>query len=482
MMKRVLALLLALALLAVSALSLAESAETAETEVEAAEELPKEEPTLLVTVNGTEINTDNYDLNYWIEYYLYMLSSSGYDTSSEALLAEVNAYSLENAVNFVILRQKAQEMGIGQMSEEERAQTEAEARASWEDILKSYETNYYGITDESSEDDRATARAGALSQLEVQGYTEEIYVQDSLVNAETNRVITDVRDEVTRDITVSDEDVQAHFDDLVREDQETFSNDIAQYEFQTRYYGQDTYYRPDGYRGVTHILLAVDEELLNAWKDLTARLEEQQESETTETTDADAESAEAEQTEGEESAEPTETPEPTPEPVTPEMVEAARQAILDSVQATVDEIMAKYASGTSFDDLIQEYGTDPGMQDEATRAEGYAIHPDSILYDADFVKGAIALENVGDVSEPIVSQFGVHILQYLRDIPGGAVELTDTLKEQIRETVLNELQQERFNSVLEQWVAESDLVYTEEGETWKIEPPTEDTEIEVPAE
>ena len=39
----------------------------------------------------------------------------------------------------------------------------------------------------------------------------------------------------------------------------------------------------------------------------------------------------------------------------------------------------------------------------------------------------MALEKVGDVSNPIVGQYGVHILQYLRDVPGGAVELTDEM-------------------------------------------------------
>ena len=53
------------------------------------------------------------------------------------------------------------------------------------------------------------------------------------------------------------------------------------------------------------------------------------------------------------------------------MVEAAKQAILDSVQATVDEIREKLNNGASFDDLIKEYGTDTGLQDDATRAQGY---------------------------------------------------------------------------------------------------------------
>ena len=95
--------------------------------------------------------------------------------------------------------------------------------------------------------------------------------------------------------------------------------------------------------------------------------------------------------------------------------------------------MGKLESGTPFVDLINEYGTDSGMKDEARLASGYPVHNDSILYDPAFQKAAMELEKIGDVSKPVVGQYGVHILQYLRDIPGGPVEFTDTIKAEIRE-------------------------------------------------
>ena len=106
------------------------------------------------------------------------------------------------------------------------------------------------------------------------------------------------------------------------------------------------YYVPSGYRGVSHILLDVDDTLMETYTNLLATYEEQQD-----------------QIEAGE--------EVTEELVTLEQVEAAKQAIIDSVQPTIDEINQKLADGVSFDELIQEYGTDPGMQDAATRAEGY---------------------------------------------------------------------------------------------------------------
>ena len=218
-------------------------------------------------------------------------------------------------------------------------------------------------------------------------------------------------------------------------------------------------------------------ELMNTWKDLSARLEEQKSAE-------DEEATAAEETPAED-AEPTAEPEPTEEPVTEEMVQAAKDAILDSVKATVDEIKAKLDAGATFEDLIKEYGKDPGMENDATRAAGYPVHNDSILYDPAFRDAAMALEKVGDISDPVVGQYGVHILQYLRDIPGGAAELTEEMKDEFRETILQEMISEAMHSAVDQWISESDIVYSEDGEAWKLPEADEDDAeeaAEAPAE
>ena len=117
----------------------------------------------------------------------------------------------------------------------------------------------------------------------------------------------------------------------------------------------------------------------------------------------------------------------------------------------------------SFDELIQEYGTDPGMQDAATRAEGYSVHMDSINWDAAFTAGAFTMDKVGDVSEPVVGSYGVHILQYVRDVPSGAVELDTDLKESLRAELLSSKQQETFNAAITKWMDEANIVYTDAG-------------------
>jgi parvulin-like peptidyl-prolyl isomerase len=113
------------------------------------------------------------------------------------------------------------------------------------------------------------------------------------------------------------------------------------------------------------------------------------------------------------------------------------------------------------------------------KANGYPVYAESVIYDPAFQKAAMELEKAGDVSGPVVSSFGVHILQYLKDIPEGAIELTDAMKEEIRES----LRTDTVNTVAQEWITkatdEADIVWTEAGGAWK---PAEETAAEETAE
>ena len=358
MIKRLLCVLMTLIMLTASVFALAEeAAPAAEAEETAAPvEVVSEEdaaPVLLVTVNGEEVKTDNLDLTRVIAYYQDYASQNGFDATDPSMLESIRQYSLDYTVHTIILRQKAAELGLNTVSDEERAAMEKDAKAEWEGIIETYVSQT--LTGDATDDDKAAARAEAESMLLNYGYDEATYTQeyvDNMIEADmTNRL----GDYLLDGKTVSEEEVQAYYDDLVKKDEEAYKDDIGTYEFYTRYYGQKSYYTPEGFRAVNHILLKVDDELMNTWKDLSARLEEQKSAAEAEATAPEA-TAETAGEEGSESpapeAEAEATPEPTPDPVTEDMVRAAEKAILDSVQATVDEIKAKLAEGVSFDELI----------------------------------------------------------------------------------------------------------------------------------
>ena len=441
MMKRIFAILLALAMLMSVSAVFAEAEEPA-AEPETAVEMTPVPDTLLVTVSGREIRESNEKLQSYLSNIL-----SGAENTDNDMLHIARMVSMSYMLQEAMLSEK-----LASIDPAEADAARQKAKEDWDNVVNQFMAQMAGITDASSEEDKTAARADALNYIETNyGFTEESFIEDQLYGVVYNMIIEELK--ASRDdLTATEDEIRAAYDDTVKEEMEILGNDAAMYEMYQNYYGYSFHYIPEGYRGITHILLEVDQELLDKWTDLSARLEESR--------------GEEESTGGTEDAE---APAETEAPVTEEMVEAARQAILDSKKDVLDEINAKLADGASFEELIAEFGTDTGMQNEANLKNGYSIHPDSVIYDKNFTQAAAALEKVGDISDPVVSQFGIHILYYLRDIPAGPLDMSDEEKESLRTEIETERISLAFSEYYDQWLAAADIVWTAEGESWKFD-------------
>ena len=496
-MKKLLSVILALAML----LSL--TAAFAEDAVPAAEEPAAEEPAvaaeaapvLLATVNGTEIYDNNSDLLDLVSYYAQMYEQYGMDASSEETQRVLKAQGLDWAVQAELYRQHAAAEGVGNFTDEQLAAFDKEARDEWNTVVEELMADNLGITEESAEDAKASARVQILSLLEMYyGYTEDSYAAEIVKDRVFSETVKALEEKHTEGIDVSEDEIIAHFNDIVEDDKESYEGNIFMYEYSTQYMGQSSYYVPEGYRGIIHILLKPDDELMKTYTDLSAAFEEQQEKETADEAADEAEPAEApvvEEPAAEEPAddEPAGTPAPAEEPkepVTQEQVDAARAAVFASVQPTVDEIIARFESGTPFADLVAEYGTDPGMKDPARLAEGYAVHKESVIWDPVFTEAAMSIDGIGGISEPVLGSNGVHILFYLRDIPAGAVDMTAEIRDTIRTDMLEEKKNDAMSTLMAQWKAEPGVQYTEAGQALMDAAAAEmaagDESAEVPAE
>ena len=484
-MKRLLSLMTALAMLLSVTAALAESpaaeapaaeaaaaveateapaAETVEAPAAEAAETPAQAaPVDLVTVNGKVINDQNAHMRAFMEYYQNMYAMYGMDWSDPQMQLMLRHAALEYAISTEIMFSKAAELGFDQFTDEELAGFEKDAR----DYIEEYIQSMIGqtVAEDASEEEKTNARAAVLADMQAQGYNEETYIADSVSNAKEQAVYDRLFNEFTKDVQVTDEEITAYFNDLVKEDMERAAADpagyVSAYENFLPYldypeylgYVTDTaYYVPEGYRAVNHILLKPETELLEKWKGLVATMEEQKQA---------AEEPE-EQTEGAD-AEATVAPEASEEPVTQEMVDAAEKEIWDSLQPKIDEIQKKLADGANFNDLIAEYGQDPGMSSEEARAKGYNVHANSVIWDPAFRAAAMSLKQVGDVSEPVLGSAGIHLVHYIGDVPAGAIEMTAELKDMFKETLLTERQEEAFSKAEEEWRNGAQIEYTEEG-------------------
>lgn len=355
-----------------------------------------EEDPVLFTFEGQEIHQS--EIVEMAEAYgqaLLISSTTAYDEAIEYMIA-----------NQLVPEAKAAELGLDQYTDEELEAIKAEAAEYFEAQLDAYVN---GLLPEGSEADKAQFRESLREYWAETGTTLEAAEENHIFNTTKSRLLE------TMEVEITEAEIQQVFEEQLAKDREYFQDNIAAYEYFTVYQGSDVWYTPEGYRGVLQILLYADEDLCDAY---------------TQAVDAG------------------------------EGVEEARQAILDSRQDEVDEIYEKLDAGAAFEDVMAEYSEDPSMDEELAQA-GYAVHPESSIWVKEFTQGAFSdeMQSVGDVSEPVVSKYGIHILYYLRDIPSGDVEFND----RIRESIVSYLTNKKRSEILDAWAEDYEVVYNQEA-------------------
>ena len=349
---------------------------------------------LLMTVDGVEVWFEDIS-NIAKQLYTY-----GYTNTMDDYIQALNYWLMSSVAAEVLAAPRAEEL-LGETYEELKAQYEEE----FDYYISEYAESLYEEGD--SDEAKAEKYQQALQEYASAGLERDSYTYRCLALDAMEMLLLDVIPDV------EEEDIQELFKTYVEVDKGYFEGQVAMYEMYTMMYGYTSYYIPEGYRSVLHILLQPDDALINAYKDASE-----------------------------------------------DEKEAARQALLDAVKDQLDEIYAALEDGARFEDLIVEYNEDPGMKNEQTLREGYPVHRDSLVYAQDFTDGAFSegMDKPGDVSSPIVSEFGVHVMYYLKDIPEGAVELTD----EIREELVSELQARARQDYLIEALKQCEIVYTDE--------------------
>lgn len=379
---------------------------------------------VLATVNGEPVYQSEADeLIAMLLNYQAIQSETDYATAVDYLVRQK------------ILALKIKEMQFDAFTDEEKAAFEKDAQAEWDKALQDY-TNYY--LSEDTQEARAKLMEQAQAYFETMGFTKQSVYDNLLLRAGTDRMT----EHLLNGYQPAQEEIDQTFQTVGANYRQKYENNVPEYEMMKQYAGDTSWYTPEGYRGVIHILIKVDQALLDEWRNLQGTYEEQQSQQGAEAAEKDGESAPAE-------GAATQTPETI---VTPEMVEAARRKVLDSVKGKIDDIYARLKAGESFESLIAEYGEDPGMQDETLLREGYSVHAASILWDAAFTKGTFAdnMVNVGDVSDPVLGTFGVHIIKYLRDVPSGLI-MTDAIRDEIIDYLVSMKTNDAYAAAFAEW-------------------------------
>lgn len=230
--------------------------------------------TVVLDVNGTTYTKGEVQLMVEDELayqeYLYV-SQYGMelDVDDPEIVAQVQDIVVENIVWQTVLEQKLAEGGYLDLSDEELAQAQADAEENYQSYIDLFVTNYFADSELSEEEKRAAAEERMIAEG---GYStrEELLENEKLMAADEKFF-----QEVIADVTVSDEEVQAAYDERVAAMQ-------ADYEANPYYYDMDVndgatiYYNPAGYRYVKHILLMLPEAEQNQLDELDAQIQAKQ--------------------------------------------------------------------------------------------------------------------------------------------------------------------------------------------------------------
>ena len=324
---------------------------------------------------------------------------------------------ITQAVGQKLMLKEAREMGLDKLTDADNAEIEASAQAEYDNNL-SFAKDV--VADDDMSEEEITAAAEAYLKEE-SGITLESLIQD----ARKNWLEEKYRQAVLTDISVSDEEIQAHYAELLEQQKADF-DEVPDNFFYSHLYGAVVVYNPDGFRAVRDILIpfdsAEDGDLAEDLMEEMAALDIN--------TQAD------------------------------EYNEAKEQ--LDALYAPLEEIaneaLEKLNGGASFADLMDEYGCSEELASEPLRSQGYYINSESVLISSEYVEGSMMLETAGEISTPLRSGQGLHLVQYLGEVAPGEVPLDD-VKQAVSAEVLSEKEEEAYVEHMNELIDKANVKY-----------------------
>ena len=415
-----------------------------------------EEDQVFVRVNNQTITVSEAQAKYdeMVDYYSAMYAEYGLDFTQEDADSMAD-YIVSAYVEKLVEDEKIAEMGLGEITEEDKAGLMEQAQEEYDSTKAEclgYFKSMYMYYDEEMTEEEAAAAAEADAEAYMADYSVESIYESLVEQLPYERL----RSAVVESCEVTDEQVVEYYNNQVASDMELLG-DVESYEFYTLYYGYEPTFRPEGYRTVQYVMLDIPEEIradmidyetdmmgvqdtLNELNEELASLENQSEDSETEPRTADEINADIEAATAKLDELNT-------------AYEALKATAIPAVQGTVDEIVAAYNAGTPFAELIEKYNTDTEM---ALTPDGIAIHPESVWFDTAMRDAACALTEEAPLSGAVVGDYGVYIILYQGEIPGGAIELTDEEFGTYRADLLSSKQDEFFNETLEGWIEAAD--------------------------
>lgn len=333
--------------------------------------------------------------------YDYTLKGAGIEDDTESSYADICKNQRSSIINYLInekiILEKAHEMGIASLTDEEMNKVEEEYNSLIEKEVKSYgDKADYGTVDGASVSDEEKTERG---NKEFDAFLASCdLTRNDLLIWQTNSAITNkLIDEVGKSVDYSK--AEENYADYQKRIEELYNESALQYEQN----GFSSVWVPEGSRMIKHILLGFDEDT--------------QTSITNSRKSGDDEAA--------------------------DKLRAEKAAEL---QDKVDEVQKKLDDGEDFNTLLMTYSNDAAGS--SANPDGYLVVPKGETYMKEFQEAAFVPEKIGDRTV-CVTDYGVHIMIYAAD-----AKVTEEEKKSFTDYLYDQLKKTAFNEKMDEWRTE----------------------------
>ncbi|MBQ6960582.1 MAG: peptidylprolyl isomerase [Clostridia bacterium] len=368
-----------------------------------------------------------------------LMAYQGY-TPTVAEKEELKRQTIDHLIDLALIENKLIEAGKNDLTDAEETLVRSYAgnvyESLWQGFQQRVKNEGYDVTEEQ-----------ITSWLTEQGYTLDVVYQEALVNVRYSRIY----ELYCADVTVTDEDVEAYLQEtFVGPDREAYEFDIPRYEREILATGNESFFTPAGYRVIRQILLPYPQAVVDEINALQPAVEEGA------TALEDAYHAVADAAIAGKDVEAEREAYQAQSQAYADLlnqVVALEQSALPMLKETTDEIALRYAAGESFDSLVAEYGKEAG---EAAGGE-LLFHPESENWAEAFKQAVSALKKPGEITEPFVTDLGIHIVLYQSDLPDGVHELTEEERAALQSSALENKQRETLHPFLDEWKTQYEI-------------------------
>ena len=354
-----------------------------------------EEKTVVAKVGKEKVTLAEFNE----EYGFYLSQYNIEDDTAEDVAEDtesVRQYVIDYLIDQKIEKIWAKELGLSELTDEENT----ELTNDYDEMMDAW-LEYFIEEALASDSSLNEEEAKAEGEKRIDEYLEENgYSNESFLTYQMELFISQkLFDEITKDISVEDEDVKTAYDENVASAKAKYETSPSQFEKDCLGEGEIIYYVPEGTKRVKHILTLLEQE------DIQAISEKRSEGD-----DEEADNLRKEAL---------------------KKIEAKAQAVLDSLEE----------DGSNFDEVMKEKSEDPGV---VNYPEGYVVTKQGKSYVEEFSNASLGLKEPNEMTGLIGTDTGYHIIMLVEDVDAGAIEY-DKIKETLKENLLLTKKQEDYS-------------------------------------